>query len=57
MTARSFFNPPDIIESNPGIPVLTLEYVKSTFRIIGIFYIKREMSLVLTSNIFSIYYR
>jgi hypothetical protein len=26
---RFFFNPPDMIESKPGTPVLTLEYVKS----------------------------
>src|SRR3989338_9162972 len=28
-TERFCFNPPDMIESNPGMPVLTLEYVKS----------------------------
>ena len=59
MIERSFFNPPDMIESNPGTPVFTLEYVKSipTKKITEIFYIKRETSLILTGNIFLNYYR
>ena len=59
VTVRPVFIPPEITESNPGIPVFTLEYVESISieKLIRIFYIKRETSLILTSNFVRNYYK
>ena len=50
VTARPTFNPPEITESSPGIPVFTLEYVESNEKFMKIFYIKRKTSLILTNQ-------